>query len=640
MNKKNILFIFLIFALKIGFSQQNNIDSLKNLLNQASINEKIITLIELSGEYWNINIDTSTLYAEEALSLAKESGNKELLSKAYKNIANIYTGIAWKNYSSGFYRKSDENFNKALSIHKQLNDTLWIAKTYYALALCNKYWGQYRKAVKYAQFGYDNYEKINSKDGIADIYLVLGYIYVAWNNHKQSKYYFDKAIKLLSELDKDKSLGFAFLGKGNVFFAFSETDSAFIYYNKALKIFEKTGQTYGIALCLRDIGKYYLHKGNFKESKLVFNKSLKLLEQIKSKRGISELLILKGKYFFKKGDYINAVKFFNSGQELAISMELHENIIKNYKYISEAYELLNDKNNALKYYKRYSFLKDSVFSAEKFEQITEMQTKYETEKKEQENIILRKEIEIKEVKEQKHKIFLKFLYILSSALFLLIVLLFIMFRMKANSLKKTRIIYKKEKQLAELAIKNKENENKALIAEKKREEAENLMLQEELKAEQEINLLEKEKHEADILHKNQELTTLTVQFINKNETLGKIKRILVTESIKTAPNYKTCNNKLVSIINSNIDNDIDWKNFKISFNEVHAGFIERLLDKHPELTLNEQKLCAYLRINLTSNEIAQIMNISTGSIGKNRQRLRKKLEINQQLELKEYIQAI
>ena len=641
MNRKFSFFILMFFVVNIAaISQNKTIDSLKTILSDASGSNQILVLIELSCEYLYVDIDTSTLFAEEALSLATKSGNTEILSNTYKKSADIYTRIAWKNYSSGLYRKSDENFNNALSIYKQLNDTIGIANSYYTLALCNKYWGQYRKAVKYAQNGYDYYEAINSKDGIADIYLVLGYIYVAWGNNEQSEYYFDKAFKLLNELGKDKSLGFAFLGKGNVFFAFSKTDSAYIHYNKALKIFEKTGHTYGIALCLRDIGRYYLHDENFKEAELAFNRSLELLEQIKNKRGISELLILKGKFFFKKGDYKNAIKYYNSGQELAISTELHEDIIKNNKYISEAYELLGDKNNALKFYKRYSFLKDSVFSAEKFEQITEMQTKYETEKKEQENIILRKEIELKDVKEQKHKNFLRFLFILLSALFLLIVLLFIMFRMKANSLRKTRLIFKREKQLAEMEIKNKENENKVLLAEKNREEIENLLLEEELMAEQEINRLERDKHEADILHKNQELTSLTAQFINKNDTLGKIKRILATESIKIAPDYKTCNKNIISVINSNIDNDLDWKNFKISFEEVHAGFMDRLLDKYPDLTLNEQKLCAYLRIDLTSNEISQIMNISPASVGKNRQRLRKKLEVDPERELKDYIQTV
>jgi tetratricopeptide (TPR) repeat protein/DNA-binding CsgD family transcriptional regulator len=588
-------------------------DSLKNcLLNEKNIEAIVKINIEISYSYLASNIDSSIYFIKEAEDIIRKNEETEFGLEIKEKFAATYTEIAWIEYSTNSYRASDYFFNKALNYYQETLDTFNIADTYYGLAMCNKYWGRYRKAVMYAQKGYDYFLMIDSKIGLADMNLLLVYIYAAWNNFEQSNIYCDKVFEILKETNHVELLTYAYLGKGGNYFGLSNADSAMIYYKKALQLFEDYDDIRGMALCYRNMARYYMYKNDFQNAESMINKSLKIFIEINDKRSISELYILKGKYLSKLKRYTEALNYYLKGQELALSIELYEEIIKNYKYISEAYESLNNEKLAFKYFKQYNAIKDSIFTAEKFEQITDMQTKYETQKKEQENIILKKELVIKSIEEQKSKSFQRFLFIVLAISILVIILLYILFRLRTKTVRKTRLLMEREKQLAELKI----------------------------NSEKEINKLIKIKHEAEIVYKNEELSSSILHLINKNETLGKIKRILVTEKNKVKPDYQECDKKLLSIINNNIDIDLDWKKFNLNFEKVHKGFMSRLVEKNPDLSENEQRLCAYLKINITSKEIAQIMNITVDSVSKNRQRLRKKLITDEQIELKEYIQDI
>ena len=94
---------------------------------------------------------------------------------------------------------------------------------------------------------------------------------------------------------------------------------------------------------------------------------------------------------------------------------------------------------------------------------------------------------------------------------------------------------------------------------------------------------------------------------------------------------------LIHEIDHNTDLDEQWQQFKLHFDSVHKGFFERLLKNFPKLTPNELKLCAYLRMNLSTKEIAQMLNISTESVTTKRYRLRKKLGLEKDENLVGYI---
>jgi DNA-binding CsgD family transcriptional regulator len=152
----------------------------------------------------------------------------------------------------------------------------------------------------------------------------------------------------------------------------------------------------------------------------------------------------------------------------------------------------------------------------------------------------------------------------------------------------------------------------------------------ELESSQKIIKLNNDKLRSDIETKNRELATSTMSIIKKNEFLSSIKNELLETSEKDF-------SKVVTIIDKNLNNTDDWKLFQEAFNNADRKFLDKVTEKHPGLTPNDLRLCAYLRLNLSSKEIAPLLNISPRSVEVKRYRLRKKMDLKHDANLANYI---
>ncbi|MBA4321766.1 MAG: hypothetical protein C0408_03005 [Odoribacter sp.] len=155
-----------------------------------------------------------------------------------------------------------------------------------------------------------------------------------------------------------------------------------------------------------------------------------------------------------------------------------------------------------------------------------------------------------------------------------------------------------------------------------------------LQSDEKITHLKNEKLRIEMINRNKELANQTMHLIRKNKFLFKIKEEMLT--LKKTTNDESSSEKVSSII-SRIDRDIDnvkqWEVFESSFDEVHQDFLTRLKTCYPVLTPKELRLCAYLRMNISTKEIAPLMNISIRGVEICRYRVRKKLNLNRDTNL-------
>ncbi|WP_117883786.1 two-component regulator propeller domain-containing protein [Aureibaculum luteum] len=156
----------------------------------------------------------------------------------------------------------------------------------------------------------------------------------------------------------------------------------------------------------------------------------------------------------------------------------------------------------------------------------------------------------------------------------------------------------------------------------------------ELKAKEQFMNIEKEQLQKDIDHKNRELAISTMSIIKKNEILNSIKKELIID------NSDNTNKKVIKIIDSNINNNKDWEFLEKAFNNADKDFLKKIKNIHPNLTPNDLRFCAYLRLNLSSKEIAPLLNISVRSVEIKRYRLRKKMNLPHEKGLINYILEI
>lgn len=156
----------------------------------------------------------------------------------------------------------------------------------------------------------------------------------------------------------------------------------------------------------------------------------------------------------------------------------------------------------------------------------------------------------------------------------------------------------------------------------------------QLKLEQLIVRMKNEKLNQDIENKNRELAISTMSIINKNELLSNIKNELKLNHIESS------NLQVLKLIDGNLNNTKDWDVFNEAFNNADKEFLKKLKLLHPDLSPNDLRFCAYLRLNLTSKEIAPLLNITVRSVETKRYRLRKQMGLSHDSSLVNYILEI
>ena len=149
------------------------------------------------------------------------------------------------------------------------------------------------------------------------------------------------------------------------------------------------------------------------------------------------------------------------------------------------------------------------------------------------------------------------------------------------------------------------------------------------------NRLAKEKLDAELDFKKKELTSHALHLAQKNEVLEDLKQ--KAEILRANENEQNGYRQLIRTINFNLQDDNNWENFKRYFEQVHKNFNSIVKSKYPEITSNELRLMALLKMNLSSKEIANILNVSNEGIKKARYRLRKKMNINSEESLEDQI---
>jgi len=168
-------------------------------------------------------------------------------------------------------------------------------------------------------------------------------------------------------------------------------------------------------------------------------------------------------------------------------------------------------------------------------------------------------------------------------------------------------------------------------------EENNLLLEiKELENEQQLMKIRNEQLSQDFDAKNRELAVSTMSLIKKNELLSLIKDDLK----KTSDDGNRSIKSVISTITKNISEEDTWNVFKEAFDNADKDFLKKVKVAHPALTPNDLRLCAYLRLNLSSKEIAPLLNISVRSVEIKRYRLRKKMDLPHEQGLVEYILSI
>ncbi|TCC94506.1 transcriptional regulator [Pedobacter frigiditerrae] len=185
------------------------------------------------------------------------------------------------------------------------------------------------------------------------------------------------------------------------------------------------------------------------------------------------------------------------------------------------------------------------------------------------------------------------------------------------------------------------NRDQQLIKEKLQQEKEAYLKKEAENTEKQIIKLQTEKLQAELASKNRELANSAMSLVYKNELLQKLSEEMT--KLKDENGKKLSEDqlrKIQKVIDDGMNDERDWNLFESSFNEAHESFFKKLKANHPDLVPNDLKLCAYLHMNMSSKEMASLLNISLRGVEIRRYRLRKKLEVPHDKNLTEFLMEL
>lgn len=183
--------------------------------------------------------------------------------------------------------------------------------------------------------------------------------------------------------------------------------------------------------------------------------------------------------------------------------------------------------------------------------------------------------------------------------------------------------------------------HKNLLQSKLEREQEEHLQKESVINEQRIVKLKNAQLEADLENKNRELAHTAMNIVSKNELLQRLRNEICSEKDQQGEKISDVRLKrMEKVINDGMNDESDWNLFENSFNQAHGYFFKRLKSNHPDLVPNDFKLCAYLRMNMSSKEIASLLTITLRGVEIRRYRLRKKLNLSQDKNLVEFLMEL
>lgn len=532
----------------------------------------------------------------------------------------------------------------SLVLRKKIEDEEMLANGYNALSIIHFHMGNYDKALLMNKNALNVYSKlhdtiamVNSLKGIANIYTRT--------NHGDSAININiEALYLLKNKNDTTSLNYKgglTMNIGTLMSNLDKIQEAAKYYQEAKFFFIKTGNQEELARLYHNIADMNYSQGKIDTAIKYITKSIQLKKEHQMQRQLSSSLTVAadiyreiGRDRLAKKYYINAIEissavgdmYFYIQSLIALSqIYLHEPqpdsarlylkrlekvepsiespLLKSefHKALSMYFRTIGNYKKALEEYKKYNLYSDTVLNAGKVEATLELEKKYQTALKEKENQKLKNQLLEKQLTEQRQQTWLYILIIglslLSIAVFLLIGLL----RARSKAIENHKRLRETEKERANLEVKE---------------------ITQRMASEKKIRALQEEKYEKDIELKNRKLATSAMQIMSKNNVLQEIETIL---SNSDESHLRMQVNRLLK---NNVNFDKDWEQLRLHFEQVHPHFFSSLKKEFPGLTDYDLRLAAYLKINLTSKEIAQMLHVTPSAISKSRQRLRKKLGID------------
>lgn len=488
-------------------------------------------------------------------------------------------------YSSFDLSKALQFSEQGLEVAERSGSLLLLAEANLSMGSICFFQGLFELSVKHYHEALNIHKTMGNPEGIAQALTNLGGVHLQLLKFEESKEYFNEALEIY--LDSSKERGDTmppypvisiYNNLGIAFENLSDYDKAIEYYLRGISLAKRIPtQWKNLAMLHNNIGSSYMKSGRPAEALDNMEEALRIRKEMFDKVGEASSYRMIGLFFKNQQNPSKALENFTKGFALATEVGSTPLLSGISEQLFEIFQQENRVDSAFKYHLLFKEYSDQLKNEETLRELTRMEIVSQYQEKEKIQQVVQRKRALRQL-------------LVSLVLVLSLIILGLLFFLSQGRLRRLNLLNKN----IQLAAENAELEREALSRE--------------------------------LEMKNKELTTNVIYQIRKNELINSIAEKLVANS----QNFRKENQKLINEILKDLENtqkENIWPEFESRFHQVHNQFYDRLNEINPDLTPNERRLCAFLRLNMSTKEISSITGQSLRSIDVARTRLRKKLNL-------------
>lgn len=634
MIKKLFFLSILLLETFNVLSQISILDSLKTSLgDRKQINT---TTVQILTEAANVLrkqylYDTATVLIDRALQIADSLEDEKGIAESHfvKGIIYQYTG---------WYKNAISSYRTALPFYLSRNDFMKIGTIYEVLGLNYHDLGELDSVLYFYDKAYTTYNSNGFTNRNHSILTNSGNVYADQGNVSKAIEYYQKSLEVLEPEDFGRFAS-AHMNIGTLFNDMKEYDKALEYYQKALALQKEMGDQSRIALCQYNIGMVYLSKnlpseafdlllsatkiaeeqndpehhaqytygvglalkdlGKIDDAISYLKEAIALQQKHELKKELSESLSSLSKLYLQIGNTNDALKLSQEALQIANDNELiiQQNLA--HKNLSEIFRKLGDFHKAFGHLSQHKILSDSLLNKENIRKTTMLESQFQFDKEKQQIQAEQDQRDLAFKQDLQRREWLLYSALGLSALLIVIAILAV----RSNRIKKKANI---------------------LLAEKN----ENL---------KELRQIEKRLAEETLASKERELATMAMASHEKNVVLRDLEEKMSAIETQVGADMKGSFKDIKRTISDGYALDQSWDSFLHKFEAVHPNFFDQLKKRHQNLTVEDLKLGAYLKIGMSNKEIANVTHLTLGSVKSKINRLKKKLNMSAEDNIRDFM---
>jgi tetratricopeptide (TPR) repeat protein len=522
---------------------------------------------------------TKSMYPDKALTYAREAYRLALSVNQEPRQIRAMTEIGWILVMSTKIDSSLRITMKAKDLAEKLNLRREKGNALLVMGINHNFLGDFAVSTNECFEALKIFESLNDPEGIIRSLNSIGSNCYQQGDFNKAYPYYMNALEKARKLNDPEVIANVLNNVGLVYDARKQTDLAIRCFNEAIGINQRIGQMLRLAGNYLNLGVIYRDRGDDGAYLDYYHKAELIYSRFGNINNLANSHLTLSEYYQARGDRGNAVKFAMMAYRIAVENNLKDMISNAARQLHKIYSQAMVTDSAYKYALIQYQYKDSIEGERSSTRLTQLELQYQYEKESREEKL-----------RQQQKDFYIIIFIILVVAGLIITFLFL-----SRQIVRTKNIR-----------------------------------------------LEKQRLSDDLEFKNKELTINVMNLLKKNEFLvDHTHRLIDLQQKTTDENVKTGILQLINTLQKGSGEENIWDEFEVRFKQVHSGFYDKLLARFPELTPNELKLCALLRLNLTTKEICELTGQRPASLDVARSRLRKKLRItNSQVNLVNFLSQI